>query len=416
MTTIDLKDYKIDNILRFKRDLIQIRKTNNQTGEITYDYRVVIKLVNNQNSREVIHRYTEFMNIWRNCNTKTALDAADYIVPFLNYITFQLNEKELPSVQDLTFDYGAEYLSKYGEGKIRNTVLDCDRVISKFYYFLAERNMLNHINKGDFIFVTNKNGTPILQSPFKSKYTPPSSRVANRLHNIEEDLIFEFLYTAIKIVPQIALGVYFQIFGGLRISEVVNLVYSNISVKEAYGRNGMVVRLIKTNLRPDLKDDATTSPKKPRNQPIIPIGNCLYLLYKEHIKRYRNPLTDAVFIDFNGHPMSKDTYRRNFERLKKAFMNRLKSSNSIHLKLYSNFLNTQPWSTHIGRGIFSNILSEIANNATEIAVWRGDSSLDTALSYVCDSKKVERKLILNMNAFYSDRMQAKFQTLIYEMR
>lgn len=407
-----LNEYSQLSTLRFKRDVIQLEKINQKTGETNYDYRVVIKLVNIANNRGVIHGYTEFINQWRSCSTKTSIDVCDYIIPFINYLTFELSEEVLPSIHELTFEHGAEYLSKYGESRSRTTVLACDRVISKFYYFLAKKTIINNIDKSHFSFVLNKNRKLVMLSPFSGMYTLPKTYNKKPLHYLDEELIFDFIYTAVEIVPQIALGVYWELFGGLRISEVVNIKYSDISLKGPYGRNGMVITLRKSDLRPDLKRNATTSPKKPRNQPIISISDILSLLYERHIKLYRNSLTDAVFIDNNGQAMSKDTYRYNFDKLKRAFINKLKSSDIPQLKLYSAYLNTQKWSTHLCRGIFSNLIADIASNTTEIAVWRGDSSLDSALAYVSDSRKIEKKLQLNMNKFYIDRYKRNFEHVL----
>lgn len=415
MSTVKYNFQSNSNNLRFVKDIIQLKKVNDKTGEIIIDYRVVIKLKNLQNGRARIHRYTDFLNNWRNCKTKTALDVAGYVVPFINYITFQLTEKELASVQDLTFEYAAEYLSKYAENKSRITVMNCDRILSQLYYFLAKNNLLNNINKDNFTFTETQNGKLRLQSPFAGRYSSRSNKKIEILHHIDDELIFEFLYTALQVVPQIALGVYFQIFGGLRIGEIVNIRYIDISVKEPYGRNGMVIILKQSHQRTDLKRDAITSVKKPRNQPVIAIGDILSLLYMNHIKKYKNQSISAVFIDNNGNPMSKDTYYRNFKKLKEAFINKLKASDSLYLKLYSSFLNSQKWATHIGRGTFSNIIADVAENATEIAIWRGDSNLDSALSYISDSRKLEKKLIKNMNNFYTGKIREKFANVLTSM-
>jgi hypothetical protein len=406
------KEYiKIKSIrpnLKFIKDIIQIEKTNKSTGTKIIDYRVVIKLKNLDNGRARIHRYTDFLSPWRNCKTKTVADIADFIVPFLNYLYFGLSNKDLSSIHELTFDNGAEYLESYGLNKSRNTVVACDRAISKFYYYLASNGLLYKINKSDFTFIQNNRELLILQSPFISKYIVPSDLNKQKLHHIEDELILEILFVAVNTVPRIALGVYFQLFGGLRIGEAVNLRYVDICVKEPYGRNGMVLILAKHNQRPDLKQDATTSVKKPRHQPVIAIGELLSFLYKTNIKKYKNYLLDAVFIDSKGNPMSKATYHYYFHKLKSAFINRLQQSDNVNLKLYASFLTTLNWESHICRGVFSNMIADVANNATEIAIWRGDSSLDSALSYICDSRVIEKKVILNMTNLYEKLFKDSF--------
>ena len=53
------------------------------------------------------------------------------------------------------------------------------------------------------------------------------------------------------------------------------------------------------------------------------------------------------------------------------------------------------WSTHIGRGIFSNVIASVSKNILEIAQARGDSQLDSSLTYLSDSDKMAMMLFEN---------------------
>lgn len=398
--------------LRFIKHIAKFTEINSITNEEIVTYRVVIKLKNLDNGRSRIHRYSDFLNNWRNRRTKTAMDIADYLVPFLNYITFELSSQDLPSVQHLTFEHGAEYLINYGKDRARSTVLKCERVITEFYYFLTERNLLFNIKKSDFIIVVDEKVNTHINSPFKTMVLYPAAHKEERLHHLDEDLVFGFLFTALQVAPQIALGTYIQFFGGLRVSEVVNVTYTSITPKGPFCKNGMIIDLRKRDLRKDLKENARTSVKKPRKQLVIPVGDLLLILYQYHIKHYRQKETDAVFVDVNNKPMSKQTYTYNFEKVKKSFLDKLRHSTDPRLKIHATTLSIKKWSTHLCRGVFSNMVADSAENASEIASLRGDSSLESALSYISDSRKVERKLIENMNRFYSDKLALKFQDVI----
>ena len=55
-------------------------------------------------------------------------------------------------------------------------------------------------------------------------------------------------------------------------------------------------------------------------------------------------------------------------------------------------LNQIKWSTHIGRGTFSNLLAEFAENPYEIAQPRGDNNLNSSLAYIKRSVRIHEKI------------------------
>ena len=73
-----------------------------------------------------------------------------------------------------------------------------------------------------------------------------------------------------------------------------------------------------------------------------------------------------------------------------------------NLKAYALTLRSYDWSTHIGRGIFSNMTSEVAGNAAEIAVMRGDKNLNSSIVYITDTSVIEKKVVSLMEKFYED--------------
>ena len=86
--------------------------------------------------------------------------------------------------------------------------------------------------------------------------------------------------------------------------------------------------------------------------------------------------------------MADFTYRYYFSKVKNKFIERLKESKHAELRHYAIELGTVRWSTHIGRGTFSNIISNISENILEIAQARGDDCLDSSLVYLTDSDKM----------------------------
>lgn len=396
-----------DNIgLKFIRDIIKIETVNENTGEIEIERRVVIKIKNLTNGKSRIHRFTDFLGRWKNKKTKTVSDLADKIVTFLNYVYFDLNKTVLPSIEYLTFELGAKFLNTVCNGKSNSYASQIERALSYFYFFLADKNILKNITKKEFKFI-DKGNRIVLVSPFEGMYEKPPVKQTDRLHHFDEELIFTFLETAIEVSPNIALGIYCQFFGGLRVSEVVSLEYHNISFKGKSGLNGMILRISNNDLAPELKTGFINQAKRERKQTIFNIGNLLPLLYENHKKHYKNKNTSAIFVNLKGRPMTDRMYRYYFNKIKRAFISRLRDSNNPKLKIYSAYLMSKSWSTHIGRGVFSNISNDVADNAVELAVARGDKTLNAALSYTCDSKKIEEKLAKNMNSFYVNRLKEK---------
>ena len=112
----------------------------------------------------------------------------------------------------------------------------------------------------------------------------------------------------------------------------------------------------------------------------------LFDLYESHRTSYKRTDTLAIFIDANGKPMTSKTYARKFQKVKKEFIKRLSESEDISTQSYAIYLSTYKWSTHICRGVFSNLIADNSNNVSEIAAWRGDKSLVSSLTYLNDNK------------------------------
>ena len=389
------KDYD----LNFIKVIIKDSYVDERTGDLIVTHRVVIKLKNMKNGRSRIHPYTEFINQWFNKSTKYQSNIAAYLVRFLNYIYFDLSYRVLPDISKLTFEFGVLFLNDIAKTCSREVVSQYERVIARFYLFLCEKNILNYIKKEDFRYIESNNRL-VLQSPFEGKIKKSNRENTNNLHKLDFELIFPFIETALKYEPSIALGIYFQIFGGLRASEVVSIEYNNISCKGPNGLHGMRINIFQKDLRPETKSGFISGVKRPRKQTIVAIDNALAELYKFHKERFKVSGCNAVFVDRNGNPMTYNTYLRKFKKVKEAFIQELSQSENLSLKAYAITLMSYNWATHMGRGIFSNMVNEVANNAAEIAVMRGDKNLSSSLPYLNDTEEVERKVASLMESFY----------------
>lgn len=230
----------------------------------------------------------------------------------------------------------------------------------------------------------------------------PSQSNKNNEHHFPIKHLPLFFEVANLVAKPIALGLYLQIFGGLRVGEVVNIRRS--SIKHSVNKRTIVVDLKENMFRTDLKDsDGANYVKKPRKQSILVIQDWFDQLYEDHMELFLyKEKTGALFVNRDGKAMSAKSYRQHFEKVKKYFIHCLKNCEDHNDKLLGHHLSMSKWSTHIGRGIFSNMLAEFAENPYDIAVPRGDSSLLSSLRYVKGTVRFREKLEERLSQMYED--------------
>ena len=86
----------------------------------------------------------------------------------------------------------------------------------------------------------------------------PSSEKSNIEHDIPHIYILRFLEIVFEVANPIALGVYMQIFGGLRIGEVVNIRTSDIAYRSLWSR-WFAFKCKNSINRVDIKDGSGSS-------------------------------------------------------------------------------------------------------------------------------------------------------------
>jgi integrase len=386
------------NKIRFAVDVVRIN-TEEESEIIGLGNYAVVIVLKNYNTDIAMPNclLTHFLQeSYSGRCVKTVENNAYYIVKFINEVLFDKNYiYKIKSLLELKFIHGSEYLNQYGISKSRSSVKMCEKTLIKFYYYLAQKRLSKYFNLGDF---TINEG--IIETPFKVNY--PNTITSSILHHLPQELISAFLNLAFKHSNDIALGVYLQFFGGLRIGDVVNLTYDDIGCYGVDAIYGMSIRITEKNMRPDLKRySIREGVKKERTQVIFTFRDYLSKFYSSHRSKYKSVMPiDAVFINSKGLPMTKSLYRQKFNNLKKVFIKSLGNSDDLVLKTYAVTLLGKKWSTHLGRGVFSNQVAEVAQNALEIATARGDSNLDSALSYLSDTEKLGKKVEDNLNKMY----------------
>lgn len=111
-----------------------------------------------------------------------------------------------------------------------------------------------------------------------------------------------------------------------------------------------------------------------------------------------------MFVDADGRAMTDAVYYKRFCILKERFIERLRNSDNFDAKSYAVYLSTYKWSTHLCRGIFSNLIAQGTDNIMEIAAWRGDKNLSSALSYLTDRKQMDENALRILNELYKEEI------------
>ncbi|MED5020890.1 hypothetical protein P9847_26870 [Paenibacillus chibensis] len=367
----------------------------------------VIVIRNPDSGLEKIHDFTAFIfEVWKTKSFNTMRKNAYNLALFLNFV---MEKALIDNWAKLTFEHASLFLNALGDNtysregwkeeftRKASTIRNIERTLSHFYKYLADKKLLLYVKESDFnyqrILKDDKEIFRLL-SPFKNVMYPVEERMSNSIHDLKVEFLNTFMDVAISEVPLIALGIYFQLFGGLRAGEVVNVSKSSLQLVGPNGLYGVSITLTKQNFR---KKSAIKNPsgggyvKKPRQQAVFSYGGYLPLLYKRHMKNYGHLHNDALFVLENGQPMNGANYAYYFNKLKKRFLHELSKSEDISTQIYARYLESKKWSTHIGRGMFTNITADMVGSPNELQISRGDSSALSQLSYTINTERLQKK-------------------------
>ena len=389
----------MDN-MKWKKIIIK-DKFQTENGTVHNIQRIYIALCNIETGKYLISPFSDFLNEFAGRKPITVSLAADIVTRFLNYAIFHKNR----TIDTLTIQDGIDYLNSITETAQRKTQSEYARYLTRFYAFLDKKNALKAVFPEELEYSVDREGYRRLENPFTGRFIEGERNDAELIHNIEPGYLYTFIKTAMNEVPDIALGVYLQCFGGLRKSEVVSLEYKNISITTVGDRRTMQLALKDKDLRKDISTAFITGCKRNRIQTILPAyDDLLWELFEKHKKRYKKAGCSAVFVDADGRAMTDAVYYKRFCTLKEKFIERLRGSDDFDAKSYAVYLSTYKWSTHLCRGIFSNLIAQGTDNIMEIAAWRGDKNLSSALSYLTDRKQMDENALRILNELYKEEI------------
>jgi len=383
-----------DKVIKYKSIIICIKNTN--TGiEIAHPLSLFIK---------TIYGY-------RGLTINTQVAAANSICRFLNYCMDEINKGnknfinlKKVGLKGLTIKHGSLFLTNLSiSGRKKNTVMQYDRYLNKFYIYLLELNLINEKIKTSNTERKAKFDSIFKDPTLKTRYPSNVSLIGiPKLKDFGEDryrLVNVFINIARNVAPEIAFGICLQFFGGLRRGEIVNITRADLDVE--YRRNlNVKIRDNRDILFNHLKDTKFEFPKRINylnnalSQQIIITNDLLWTVYKDHIEDLDRKIKQniiknnyALFLDKNGNAMSGKVYERRFKKVKIEF---LKYLCEINHPDYDIFVDSY-WGTHIGRGIYTNILFDMGMTSTQIAIARGDRNTKSSMDYV-DYKKTYKSI------------------------
>ncbi len=359
---------------------------------------------------DLVHPFTDYViTEISKLSIKTQIDYSWKIVKFLNYILDNNARFEINNFTKLKYYHASSFINEYCGDLSRETALGYKNIIAKFYYFLAKKAVLEYCHKNDFtetkVEVGNGRIINVVEAPFQGLEIPEAKVKSKNEHDIDVELQALMLEIAYEEVNCIALGVALQLFGGLRLSEVVRCRYSLIRTFGYFGEDGIMIILKDDDegTRPDLKNNGGKGyVKRQRVQQTKSPNGLISELLKQHNQKYKDKSGgDAVFINADGRPMSYESYIYYFNKLKKKFLERLSKSDNPIMKSQSVVLKASRWSTHIGRGMFTNNLVESAENPIIVQMLRGDLDPRSVYVYISNSKRLGLKYEENTENTYS---------------
>lgn len=372
----------------------------------------LIAIKHTERNREIVHPFSEFILEIKNNAFNSMKYRADTVVRFLNFILDKNDVYKLKSFSELNVWHGENYLTYVTQnGNSKSYFLREENHLTKFYNFLAKKELLDA--KIQFVWeemAIQGRKVTYLKSIFSNAKQPTSKGTKRPLHHIDEELLPDLLDLAARIVPRIALGIYFQCFGGLRPSEVASLSQTGITLFGPNGLNGMVLD-VQTRYFDNKPRKKAAQSKRARKQNIEVFRTYLPDLYKTHLDKYLpTDGTLALFSNGKGRFISYGDYYYQFKKLMMTFIELLEKSGNTNYEIYALALKTAKAGPHIGRGIFSNLMAEILD-ARGLMLARGDKNEESAQAYKDNTKTSRRRTTRHLNDMLSDGMKRSKETV-----
>ncbi|MCM1494233.1 MAG: tyrosine-type recombinase/integrase [Bacteroides sp.] len=335
-----------------------------------------------------------------------------YVCMLLNYAFFEryhiqkLTDITVKVVSDFLNDYGMGVLPGDSKGRTEATVNTCIRTIIDFLEEVADRNPGTYRIKKSELYKNVKVYNKRMRRLETRKVPVFDVHYLTEPKEIFRDMperVFSILMNVIiKKHRELLMLTALSAFAGLRPSESCN-------VRRQDSRLGAGIRFVildgelsdisidltrERNLRSDLKNVGKI--KKERTQHVYPaflhaFYEC-YQLYMEHMEgcRYESDY-GALTVNKQGKAMTYDNYYKKFQDVVRDAIPELLHSNDPEVINYAHLLQEHSISPHIFRHWFSVNLTLFGEDVSGLMYWRGDTSPESALTYLQNKGDLEKQ-------------------------
>ncbi|MBT2605583.1 hypothetical protein J7E55_21615 [Bacillus sp. ISL-53] len=366
---------------------------------------------------------TKFLEQFRNRNgsLSSQKNPAEAVKRFLNYCRKNAAENDPDfldikekGIKGLKLEHGSHYITwlsqrcRY-EDLSPDYVKDDIRYLNKFYYYLQSEGIIKKQFEREYKEIVKRQPGGKRNEKIKvhveadifarvglGTVYPPNrlKKKEKKLKDFGKDryqLVKEFIDTADLVEPDIVVGLYLQFFGGLRRGEIVNLTGDALLQTD----DGYIVDVDdrRAILFPDKNDTKPEQVKNPRYQGLIWNKRMEYAI-KRHLERLnvlekqrKLKIPQALLVNSRTmKPITGANYWEKFNRVRDEYLKKLAESGRTEHYL---FLKDKEWSTHIGRGCFTNFCLDFGMTLGEIAVARGDSNPMSMADYLEEKVAVQ---------------------------
>lgn len=380
--------------------------------------------------------FTDFHRYIRSARKQYARRVTDdgnsrhyYVVKLLNYVFFdkyhikKLNDMTIEMVSAFLNDYGKALLPDDNSERTKSTVLVCIKTIIDFLDEFIEKNKGNcKIKQSDLyktITTRNKRGN-IVKRRIPAFDVTYSGKVRSIFRDMPNKVFDHFMNLVIEKHTDMLMLVALGAFAGLRPAEACNIRRADSELGPGIRfviQSGEVTDVIldlkkELNLRGDLK--SVGSIKKERIQRVYPafLGSFIecYKIYMDYMEgRKYEAAYGALTVNLQGKAITYDNYYQKFRKIVSELIPILLSDEDSEVVNYGHLLLENNISPHILRHWFSVKLTLYGEDVSGLMYWRGDSSPESALTYLQNKGELEKQY-RHVNSELFDFMQWQAST------
>ena len=162
----------------------------------------------------------------------------------------------------------------------------------------------------------------------------------------------------------------------------------------------------KKRLRADFK--SVGGIKKPRKQAVHPIFLPYFKLVFDHhmelIKNRDSPY-GVIFFNRDNEAMMESSYNYHFKNVIDILIKRLTNRGDATSLGNAYQLLSGKINKHVFRHFYTQTIAETEKNPNQLAYWRGDSSIDSSITYLTQNPEIDIKIKTVQQSVYSELLK-----------